>query len=66
MNPDIPHSAIAAGLGLMRSFAGPSEPVLALAAVASRTSPGISEVWISLAGTVLAQWPLPEVPPVLT
>jgi hypothetical protein len=64
-NSDIPHSAIAAGLGMMRSFAEPSEPILALAAVASRTSPGMSEVWISLAGTVLVQWPLPDDPPVL-
>lgn len=64
-NPDIPHSAIAAGLGLMRSFAEPSGPILALAAVASRTSPGMSEVWISLAGTVLVQWSLPGVPPTL-
>jgi hypothetical protein len=64
-NPDIPRSAVAAGLGLMRSFARPSEPILALAAVGSRTSPGMSEVWISLAGTVLVQWPLPEVSPVL-
>lgn len=64
-NTDIPHSAVAAELSLMRSYAEPSEPILALAAVASKTSPGMSEVWISLAGTVLVQWPLSDVPPTL-
>jgi hypothetical protein len=64
-NTDIPRSVVAAGLGLMRSFAGPSGPILALAAIESRTSPGMSEVWISLAGNVLVQWALLDIPPVL-
>ncbi len=64
-NSDIPHSAVAAELALMRSYAGPSGPSLALAAITSKTSHGMSEVWVSLAESVLVQRPLPDVRPAL-
>jgi hypothetical protein len=38
-----------AELGVMCSYVEPSGPSLALVAVMSRTQPGMSEVWISLA-----------------
>lgn len=62
-NADVPHSALAAGLGLMRSYDGPTAPPLALAAVHGRDYPDVGEVWISLAGCMLVQWPLPDISP---
>lgn len=61
-NGDVPHSSLAAGLGLMRSYDGPAGPPLALAVVPT-SRPDTGEVWISLAGSMLVQWPLPDVSP---
>lgn len=65
-NADVPHSSLAADLGLMRSYNGLSGPPLALAAVPSRSNPSAIEIWISLAGNILVQWPLPSSTPNLT
>ncbi|MQA87596.1 MAG: hypothetical protein GEV03_23980 [Streptosporangiales bacterium] len=62
-NAGVPHSTVAAGLGLMRSYDGPTGPPLALAAVPSRSNPSTGETWISLAGSMLVQWPLPDISP---
>lgn len=59
----IPTSAVAGQLSLMRSFAAPRGPSLALMS-APATDPDMPpEVWISLAGTVFVRWPLPDVSP---
>ena len=57
-NAVVPPSETARSLGLMRSFDPPSGPSLALASVA-----GDGRVWLSLAGTLLVQWPFTTVGP---
>ena len=55
-------SRIAADLGIGRIDGAPLGPPLALMTVPARDSEGLAEAWISLAGTVLVRWPLPDVP----
>jgi hypothetical protein len=55
-------SQIAADLGIGRIDGAPLGPPLALMTVPARDSEGLAEAWISLAGTVLVRWPLPDVP----
>jgi hypothetical protein len=58
----LPASAAASALGLARSYTPPKGPPLALIAIPRE--PNIEpEVWISLAGTMAVQWPLPGLPP---
>jgi hypothetical protein len=55
-------SQIAADLRIGRTDGPPQGPSLALMTVAAGGSEERAEAWISLAGTVLVRWPLPDVP----
>ena len=55
-------SQIAADLSIGRTDGAPLGPPLALMTVPARDSEGLVDAWISLAGTVLVRWPLPDVP----
>lgn len=55
--------SIAAGLGIGRTDGPPQGPPLALMAAPGRGPGAGVEPWISLAGTVLVGWPLPDAPP---
>jgi hypothetical protein len=57
-NSVVPHSAVEAALGLMRSYEGPQGPSLALALL--KDGLGEDQVWLSLAGNLLVQWPLAD------
>jgi hypothetical protein len=58
---EIPQSHRASDLRIMRSAAGPQGPALALARLPAEDVR--DSVWISLAGSLLVAWPLPDVPP---
>jgi hypothetical protein len=58
-----PTSELAMGLSLMRSYAQPAGPSLALCSVASGPDGAAPEMWVLLAGTVCVPWPMPDFPP---
>jgi hypothetical protein len=58
---DVADSHRAGGLRIMRSTAGPQGPALALARLPAEVAG--DSVWISLAGSLLVAWPLPDVSP---
>jgi hypothetical protein len=55
--------SIAAELGIGRTDGPPQGPPLALMAAPGGGPRAADEPWISLAGTVLVRWPLPDAPP---
>ena len=58
---NVPESQRASSLRIMRSAAGPQGPALALARLTAEDAR--DAVWISLAGSLLVDWPLPDVSP---
>lgn len=56
----MPHSAVAAGLEIRRSYAPPSGPSVAIMAPRPLPATGPLDAWISLAGVVAVRWPLTE------
>ena len=56
----MPHSSVAAGLELGRTYAPPSGPAVAIMAPGPLPKEGPMDAWICLAGVVMVRWPLPE------
>jgi hypothetical protein len=60
-----PASEYARSIPLMRSYAQPAGPPLALCLADTAGPDGRPEIWIMLSGTVCVPWPMPDFPPVL-
>jgi hypothetical protein len=60
-----PTSEYADSLPLMRSYAQPSGPPLALCLADIARPRQRPEIWILLGGTVCVPWPMPDFPPIL-
>lgn len=60
-----PASEYARSLPLMRSYAHPAGPPLALCLADTARPDRRPEIWILLGGTVCVPWPMPDFPPIL-